>query len=108
MAISSSPSCNPALAAGLPGSTVYRQSVLATRLESYGPVRARVSVWVLATVGQSGGRAGARVNPVASFATFTLELAWERAAWRLDGTGQRPGRPRGFGAGTGGSSPTQD
>jgi hypothetical protein len=71
----------------LPGSTVYRQAVLATRLEGYAPPRARVSVWVLATVGQTGQQ----VNPIASFTTFTLDLVWERAAWRLDGTGQRPG-----------------
>jgi len=78
-------------ASRLPGSTVYRQSVLATRLESYTAERARVSVWVLATVAQAGGPAGARLNPLASFATFALDLVWERAAWRLNGTGQRPG-----------------
>jgi hypothetical protein len=78
-------------AAGLPGSTVYRQSVLATRLDTYGPDRARVSVWVLATLAQTGGQVGQQANPVASFATYDLEVVWERAAWRLDGTGQRPG-----------------
>jgi len=78
-------------AAALPGATVYRQSVLATRLDSYRVDRARVSVWVLATVAQTGQQTGTRANPVASFATFVLELVWERAAWRLDGTGQRPG-----------------
>ncbi len=75
----------------LPGSTVYRQSVLATRLEAYQPDRAQVSVWVLATVGQVGGQATARVNPIGTFTTFTVELVWQRAGWRLDGTGQRPG-----------------
>jgi hypothetical protein len=74
-------------AARLPGTTVYRQSVLATRVERYDPARARLAVWVLATIGQ----AGAEANPVASFATFTLDLVWERAAWRLDGSTGRPG-----------------
>jgi len=78
-------------AAALPGATVYRQSVLATRLDTYQADRARVSVWVLATVAQTGQQTGARANPVASFATFGMELVWERAAWRLNGTGQQPG-----------------
>jgi hypothetical protein len=46
-----------------------------------------VSVWVLACIGRSGQPA----NPLGSFATFTLDLVWQRAAWRLNGTGQQPG-----------------
>jgi hypothetical protein len=71
----------------LPGQTVYRQSVLATRVDTYSAGRAGVSVWVLAVLGQAGQQA----NPMASFNTFTLALVWQRRAWRLDGTGQRSG-----------------
>jgi hypothetical protein len=87
--------------AGLPGSTVHRQSVLATKVDSYtgerdGAGTARVSVWVMLTLGQSttagsSEQAGQRGNPVASFDTIVIDLVWEREAWRLDGTSQRPG-----------------
>jgi len=82
----------------LPGSMVYRQSVLATRVLSVTSAddpadvaRARVAVWALFTVGQSGERAGERANPLATFTTLTLDLVFERGAWRLDGTTQRAG-----------------
>jgi hypothetical protein len=87
-----------AQAAALPGATVYRQSVLATRVQSVEPagdpseaVRARVAVWALFIVGQSGERVGAQTNPLATFTTLTLDLVFERDAWRLDGTTQRVG-----------------
>jgi hypothetical protein len=87
--------------AGLPGATVHRESVLATKVGAYadqpeGTGRAQVSVWVMLTLGQntepsSTEEAGQRSNPVASFGTVVLDLVWERRAWRLDGTTQRPG-----------------
>ena len=87
--------------AELPGATVHRQSVLATRVDSYpgrpaGAGRARVSVWVMLTLGQrtesgSAESAGGQANAVASFGTVVLDVVWERGAWRLDGTAQRPG-----------------
>ncbi len=77
-------------AAGLPGATAYRQSVLATRLEAYSPGRARVSVWLLVTLANTG-TAGGQSNPVGSFTTVTLDVVWERAAWRLDHTSQQAG-----------------
>jgi hypothetical protein len=76
-----------AQAARLPGRTVYRQAVLATRVGRYSAGRASVSVWVLACQGQSGQQA----NPLGSFATFTLALVWQGGVWRLDGTEQRSG-----------------
>ncbi len=87
--------------AELPSATVHRQSVLATRVDAYpneqpGGGRARVSVWVMLTLGQhtesgSAERAGDQANAVASFGTVVLDLMWERGAWRLDGTAQRSG-----------------
>jgi hypothetical protein len=87
--------------AKLPGATAHRQSVLATRVDSYSdrPAdagRARVSVWVMLTLGQhtesgAADRADEQANAVASFGTVVLDLVWERGAWRLDGTAQRPG-----------------
>jgi hypothetical protein len=87
--------------AGLPGSTVHRQSVLATKVDAYtdGPDEggsARVSVWVMLMLGQNtsagaSDQAGQRGNPVASFGIIVVDLVWERDAWRLNGTSQRPG-----------------
>jgi len=83
--------------AGLPGA-LYRQSVLATRLDSYptswAAGRARVSLWLLFMVGlgsEAADGAGERTNAVARFATVSLDLVWERNGWRLSGVDQRPG-----------------
>ena len=75
-------------AAALPGQTVYRQAVLATRVDWVDAPggRARVAVWLLSMVGQAGQQA----NPLASFGTVVLELRWERS-WRLDGVTESAG-----------------
>jgi hypothetical protein len=84
--------------AALPGAAVHRQSALATRVDAYSdgtrPATARVSVWVLFTIGLGSIAADGSVdeaNPVARFATVILDLVWERHGWRLDGSAQRPG-----------------
>jgi len=73
--------------AGLAGRPVYRQSVLATRLVSYAPPRAELSAWVMLIAGQ----AEVDGNAMATFATVTVGLVFERAAWRLDQTSETPG-----------------
>lgn len=87
-----------AKAASLPGSTLYRQSVLATRVLSMTPPngitdapRARVAVWTLVTIGRSKAREAAQSNPLARFMTLNLDLVYERGAWRLDRTTQQVG-----------------
>jgi hypothetical protein len=73
--------------AGLAGRPIYRQSVLAARVVSFAPPRARVSAWVMLTAGQ----AGVDSNAVATFAIVTVDLVLERGDWRLDGTSETPG-----------------
>jgi hypothetical protein len=70
--------------ADLAGHPVYRQNVLAVRLDSHAPPRATVSAWVMVIAGQ----AEVDGNAMATFATVTVELAFERGAWRLDGTAE--------------------
>ena len=74
-------------AAKLPGTTVFRQSVLATRVGSYTASHARVTVWVLQVMAQAGQPA----NPVASFSLVTVDMLWERQGWRLDRPEERDG-----------------
>ena len=76
-------------AATLPGQTVYRQAVLATRVDRLDEDAggARVAVWLMSMVGQAGQQA----NPVASFTTVLLDLTWERSGWRLDGVAESAG-----------------
>jgi hypothetical protein len=83
--------------AGLPG-PLHRQSVLASRMESYAASsdmgRARVSVWLLFTVGlneESADGAAERTNAVGRFVTVSVDLVWQRGQWRLDAVTQRPG-----------------
>lgn len=73
--------------AGLAGRPIYRQSVLAAKLVSYAPPRAQLSAWVMLTAGQ----AEVDGNAVATFATVTVGLVFERGAWRLDQTSETPG-----------------
>lgn len=73
--------------AGLAGRPIYRQSVLATKLASYAPPRAEASAWVMLTAGQ----ADVDANAMATFVTVSVELVFERGAWRLDRTTETPG-----------------
>lgn len=73
--------------AGLAGRPIYRQSVLAAKLVSYAPPRAQLSAWVMLTAGQ----AEVDGNAMATFATVTVDLVFERGAWRLDQTSETPG-----------------
>ena len=72
---------------GLPGRPVYRQAVLAARVVDFTPRRARVSAWVMLIAGQ----ADVEGNALATFVTVTVDLAWERGRWRLDGTTETRG-----------------
>jgi hypothetical protein len=74
-------------AAALPGHTVFRQAVLATRRIRSDQRRAQVSVWMLVIVGQAGEPA----NPAASFVTVTVDLVAEHDAWKLDHVAQETG-----------------
>ncbi|HYT09422.1 MAG TPA: hypothetical protein VEL73_02050 [Mycobacteriales bacterium] len=76
-------------AGSLPGRTLYRQAVLATRADRVDERggRARVAVWLLSMLGQTGQPA----NPLASFTTVRLDLVWERSGWRLDGVSETAG-----------------
>ena len=74
-------------AAALPGRTVFRQAVLATRRVSGDHRRAEVRVWMIIIVGQAGEPA----NPAASFATVTVDLVNEHDDWKLDRVSQATG-----------------
>lgn len=56
----------------------YAQAVLAWRLDSYSPTRARVAVWNVGVLSRTG-----IAPPQASWATSTFDLVWERGDWRL-------------------------
>jgi hypothetical protein len=73
--------------AALGSQPFYRQSVLAARLIAHAPPRAEVAAWVLVVAGQSAGDGTA----VATFATITVWLAFERGAWRLDRSAELSG-----------------
>jgi hypothetical protein len=74
-------------AAQLAGTPIYRESVLATRLELAGPGRADLQVWVMVVAGQ----AGVADNAEATFDTVTVAMVFERGGWRLDGTSETTG-----------------
>ena len=73
--------------AALSGHPVFRQSVLAEKIDSFAPARAAVSVWLMVVAGQSG----VADNAVSSFSTVDLQLVFQAGAWRIDGTGEHPG-----------------
>jgi hypothetical protein len=85
----------------LPGSTTYRQSVLATRVDAFDEPakpsatgdRAQVSVWTLLLVSQTGtsSEEDGKTNPIARFSTERLDLIWQRGAWRINGSSQTGG-----------------
>ena len=82
-----------AQATSLGGRTIYRQSVLATHLDTYPTTTAtstpptevaRVSVWTVLTIAHTGPATDADpVNANAVFFTSQLDLLYERGAWRL-------------------------
>jgi hypothetical protein len=73
--------------ATLSGRPVFRQSVLASKVVSYTPTRAQVSDWVMLIAGQ----AGVADNAVSTFSTVTLDLVFERGAWKIDRSAEQPG-----------------
>ena len=73
--------------AGLAGTPIYRESVLAAEVASFAPPRAQVGAWVMVIAGQ----AGIDDNATATFATVTVDLVFEHGAWKLDDTTEQPG-----------------
>lgn len=68
------------------GPVVFRQGVLAARLDTFAGGRARAVVWsvgVLARVGIA--------PPQAGWATTVLDLVWERGGWRVSAESVTPG-----------------
>jgi hypothetical protein len=90
-----------AQAAALGGRTTYRQSVLATHLDADNSITdtssqpaavARVSVWTVLTIAQTGPAPDTDdANANGAFFTTWLDLLYERGAWRLTASTDRPG-----------------
>jgi len=66
-----------ALAAGQ-GSIVFRQAVVAYRVEAFDGDRARVAVWNVGVLTRDGV-----APPQAGWAISTFDLVWERDDWRI-------------------------
>jgi hypothetical protein len=64
----------------------FSQAVLAQRLDSYTPSRARVSVWSVGVLSRLDV-----APPQASWSTSTLELVWETGDWRIRSETITPG-----------------
>jgi hypothetical protein len=60
------------------GPIVFRQAVLAYRVEAFTPERARVAVWNVGVLARQGV-----APPQAGWAISTLDLVWERGDWRI-------------------------
>jgi hypothetical protein len=60
------------------GPIVYRQAVVAHRLEAFDAGRARVAIWNVGVLTRAGVAA-----PQAAWATSTFDLVWERGDWRI-------------------------
>lgn len=73
--------------ASLAGRPVFRQSVLAEKMDNFAPARAEVSAWVMVVAGQSG----VADNAVCSFSTVDLQLVFQHGAWRIDTSNEQPG-----------------
>lgn len=65
--------------AGGTGPIRYWQAALATKLETFAPPRARVSVWHVAVLSRAGV-----APPQAGWAVSVVDLVWERDDWKLD------------------------
>lgn len=60
------------------GPIVYRQAVVAHRLEAFDAARARVAIWNVGVLTRAGV-----APPQAAWATSTFDLVWERGDWRI-------------------------
>ncbi len=60
------------------GPTRYLQAVLATRLDTFAPDRAAVSVWSVGVLSRMGVAA-----PQAGWSTSVFDLVWERGDWKV-------------------------
>lgn len=60
------------------GPIVYRQAVIAYRVEAFNPDRARVAVWNVGVLTREGV-----APPQAAWAISTFDLVWERGDWRI-------------------------
>ena len=58
---------------------VLRAAPVGYRVERYSQLAATIAVWYVGVVGS-----GATVQPQQSWRTETVELAWERGAWKVD------------------------
>lgn len=63
---------------GATGPVIYRQGVLATRVDAYSPDRARVSVWHVGVLSAPGV-----APPQSGWATSSFELVWEDGDWKV-------------------------
>lgn len=70
-------SARAALAEGR-GPIVYRQAVVAYRVDAFDSHRARVSVWNVGVLTREGV-----APPQAAWATSTFDLVWEEGDWRI-------------------------
>lgn len=68
------------------GPIVYRQAVVAYRVEAYSADRARVAVWNVGVLTRAGV-----APPQAAWAISTIDLVWERKDWRIWGETIEPG-----------------
>lgn len=64
--------------AGGSGPIIYRQAVLAHRVQAFDEHRARVAVWNVGVLTREGV-----APPQAAWATSTIDLVWERGDWRI-------------------------
>lgn len=69
-----------------PAQLVWSEIPLATRVVSADATRARVEVWAVLVVGVPDVGA-----PRQAWRTVTVDVAWERGDWRIDGWDTRPG-----------------
>lgn len=71
----------------LPGTPLFRQQVLAVRVDHIDDNKASVAVWTM----QLAGATGLEAAPQATFSTMQVVMTWERDAWRLWSTSSAPG-----------------
>lgn len=60
------------------GPVIYRQAVLAHRVEAFDTSRARVAIWNVGVLTREGV-----APPQAAWATSTFDLVWEDGDWRI-------------------------
>lgn len=69
-----------------PATLVFSELPLTARVVSAGDTRCRVEVWSVLVVAVPGSGA-----PRQAWRTVTVDLAWEKGDWRIDGWTARPG-----------------